>query len=48
MVKVVLVISLGAILIYLYPEKPSMKDIKALPAMLSTKTFICVEEGSYP
>ena len=37
MVKVVLVIFLGAILILLYPEKPSMKDIKALPTMLYTK-----------
>ena len=38
MEKVVLVISLGAILIWLYLEKPSMKDIKVLPAVLSTKT----------
>ena len=36
-VKVVLVISLGAILIWLYDEKQFMKDIEALPAMLSTK-----------
>ena len=39
--KVVLVISLGAILIWLYPEKPSMKDIKALPAVLSIKISMC-------
>ena len=41
MAKVVLVISLVAILIWLYPEKPSMKDIKTLPAVLSTKTSMC-------
>ena len=29
--------SLEAILIWLYPEKPSMKDINALLAVLSTK-----------
>ena len=38
MAKVVLVMSLWAILIWLYLKKLSMKDIKALPAVLSTKT----------
>ena len=38
--KVVLVISLGAIFIWLKPKKPSMKDIKALLAVLSIKTSI--------
>ena len=35
-----MLISLGPILIVLYPEKPSMKDINTLPVVLSTKTSI--------
>ena len=46
MVKVILVISLGAISIWLYPEKPSMKDIKTLSVLLSTKMSIWGREKS--
>ena len=49
MVKVVLVISLEAIFIWLYPKKPSIKNIKALPGMLSIKTSILGKvKGNHP
>jgi len=39
--KVVFALSSGAIFIWLYPKKPSIKEYVELRAALSTKTSMC-------